>query len=166
MAKIQAPYVDFFLLETMASLKQAEGAILGAQSAGKPVWLSLTVDDEDGKLLRSGEPLIDAVELAKGYNIPALLVNCSVPEAVVQALDSLHAREIKIGAYANGFTKITEAFKEIGATVDALSSRGDLDPNRYANFAEQWVASGASIVGGCCEVGPAHISELSRRFKS
>jgi homocysteine S-methyltransferase len=29
-----------------------------------------------------------------------------------------------------------------------------------------WVAQGASIVGGCCEVGPAHIAELARRLRA
>jgi homocysteine S-methyltransferase len=27
-----------------------------------------------------------------------------------------------------------------------------------------WVDAGATIVGGCCEVGPAHIAELARRL--
>jgi len=29
-----------------------------------------------------------------------------------------------------------------------------------------WIKDGATVVGGCCEVGPAHIRELARRIKS
>jgi len=28
-----------------------------------------------------------------------------------------------------------------------------------------WVNQGATIVGGCCEVGPAHITEVARRLR-
>jgi homocysteine S-methyltransferase len=27
-----------------------------------------------------------------------------------------------------------------------------------------WLDQGASIVGGCCEIGPAHIGELARQI--
>jgi S-methylmethionine-dependent homocysteine/selenocysteine methylase len=164
-ARIQAPFVDLFLLETMSSLQQAEGAAMGAKSAGKPVWLSLSVDDEDGTKLRSGESLIDIIPIVKRLELDALLINCSTPEAVTTALTELGEQSFTIGAYANGFNKISEAFKGDNATVDALERRDDLGPVAYADFAQQWFANGASIIGGCCEVGPKHIQELARRFK-
>ena len=71
-----------------------------------------------------------------------------------------------VGAYANGFTGIAADFNKVGATVDMLSARRDLGPNAYADFADGWAANGATIIGGCCEVGPAHIAELSRRLKA
>lgn len=165
-ARVQAPLVDFFLLETLASVKQAEGAVQGALTTNKPVWLSVTVDDENGRVLRSGEPIADLVAMTKNYAIAGLLVNCSVPEAVTDAMIEMHRSNIPFGAYANGFTKITAAFKEIGATVDALNAREDLSPTRYADFVQQWVDTGATLVGGCCEVGPEHINEISARFKT
>ncbi|MEM8537444.1 MAG: homocysteine S-methyltransferase family protein, partial [Pseudomonadota bacterium] len=36
-----------------------------------------------------------------------------------------------------------------------------LGPEAYARFAMGWIAQGATIVGGCCEVGPAHIARLA-----
>ncbi len=162
-AQLHAPYVDFHILETMASYEQARGAAMGASTTGKPVWLSLSVDDTDGSKLRSGEALIDVLPLIDEFDLSALLINCSVPEAVSTALATIGKQSVPVGAYANGFTKITEAFKQ-GATVDALEAREDLTPEVYADFARNWVDAGASIVGGCCEVGPAHISELKKRF--
>ena len=29
-----------------------------------------------------------------------------------------------------------------------------------------WVDEGATIIGGCCEVGPAHIAELEQRLEA
>lgn len=44
--------------------------------------------------------------------------------------------------------------------VRELTHRTDLTPARHAEFALGWVGMGATIVGGCCEVGPAHIRHL------
>ncbi len=161
---IMAPHVDLFLCETMSSVQQAEGALVGAQGHGRPVWLSVTVDDADGTRLRSGEPLGDLAPLIARYRPAAVLANCSVPESMVGAMTALSGFGLPFGAYANGFTHISDAFKTDAPTVDALDQRHDLTPERYADMAIGWVAQGATIVGGCCEVGPAHISELARRL--
>lgn len=159
-ASIQAPYVDFILLETIASIQQAKGAVIGAKQIGLPVWLSVSVDDEDGSKLRSGEDILGVLDVVEEHAVDALLINCSTPEAVTTGLNRLGAQEFPIGAYANGFTEISSAFKDDLPTVDALQSRQDLDPDDYLVFAKKWLASGATIVGGCCEVGPAHIAKL------
>lgn len=164
LAERQSPYVDAHIAETMASIDQAKGALMGLGVTGKPVWLALSVSDDDGTKLRSGEPLRDILPLLAEYKPEAVLLNCSVPEAISAGLPELVKCGIPVGAYANGFTGIADAFNEIGATVDILTARKDLGPEAYAEFAADWVSKGASMVGGCCEVGPAHISELSRRF--
>jgi len=158
--------VDLHLLETVAGLRHAEAILEGCIAATKPVWLALTVDDADGTKLRSGEALADVAPLITRYSPAAVLINCSTPEAVTQAMPIVKEFGLPFGAYANGFTKITDAFKEVNQTVDALSARTDLGPEAYADFAAQWVALGATILGGCCEVGPEHIAELKRRFGS
>lgn len=166
LAKIQAGYVDAHLLETMSSVDQALGGLMGAGVTGKPVWLALSVMDDDGTKLRSGEALTDILPLLAQYTPAAVFINCSKPEAVSIAVPILAQQSIPVGAYANGFTGITESFDKIGATVDVLSARKDLGPDEYATFGEDWAAKGATIIGGCCEVGPAHISELTRRLKA
>lgn len=163
-AKIHAAYVDLHLLETMSSIKQVRGGLMGAGVTGLPVWLGLSVADTDGTLLRSGELLSDIVPLLEEFKPEAVLINCSKPEAVSQAMPVLAGFNCRTGAYANGFTEIAAEFNGIGATVDLLRARHDLDPDAYASFAEEWVRNSATIVGGCCEVGPAHIAELARRF--
>ena len=165
-AAIQEPYVDIFLCETMSSVAQARGAVMGASSGQKPVWLAVSVDDKDGTKLRSGEAVAEILPLVSEFGLAALLVNCSPPEAVSQALPVLAECGIPLGAYANGFVEIVPDYLQEGATVDVLQARKNLGPEVYAGFAEDWTKQGATIIGGCCEVGPTHIEELAKRLRA
>lgn len=165
-ALILAPHVDVILLETMSSLGLAEGAVRGALAAGKPVWLSVSVDDHDGSKLRSGEPVAALRDLIARWPVTAVLANCSVPEAMEAALAVLKTFGLPFGAYANGFTHISGNFLKDAPTVKELTHRHDLTPEKYADFAMGWVNMGATIVGGCCEVGPAHIRHLSETLRA
>ncbi|MFT6074846.1 MAG: homocysteine S-methyltransferase [Yoonia sp.] len=158
-ANIIAPHVDLILCETVASIDHAKAVLEAATATGKPVWLSLTVDDVDGTRLRSGEILTDVLPIAQ--DAAAILINCALPEAITASMDVLAKGNLPFGAYANGFTKITKAFLQNKPTVDALTARQDLDPDAYATFAMKWIDQGATIVGGCCEVGPAHIAKIA-----
>ena len=156
--------VDLLLIETVSSLRQAEGALLACSGHGLPVWLALCVDETDGTKLRSGEPLSDIAPLVDRFAPDALCVNCSPPEVVGAGLDVLARMGKPFGAYANGFRTISEGFLQDAPTVAALDARRDLGPEAYARFVMGWIAQGATIVGGCCEIGPAHIEELSRQI--
>jgi homocysteine S-methyltransferase len=148
----------------VASVAHARAVLEAAASTGKPVWLAMTVDDEDGSKLRSGEPLADILPISGAAS--ALLANCAAPEAMTAAMDILGASGKPFGAYANGFTQITKDFLKDKPTVDSLNPRRDLGPEAYAAFAMGWIDQGATIVGGCCEVGPAHIAKLAETIKA
>ncbi len=158
----QADHVDLILCETMASAEEAHAAATAACEAGKPVWVSWTLAEEPGARLRSGEALVEAAAAVAHLPLAARLVNCSRPETIDAALAALKGLGAPVGAYANGFTA-TDALKH-GGTVDVLHARHDLDPAAYAEFATGWVEAGLDIVGGCCEVGPAHIAALRDRL--
>ncbi|MAB03683.1 MAG: hypothetical protein CL688_03710 [Candidatus Puniceispirillum sp.] len=36
-----------------------------------------------------------------------------------------------------------------------------MGPEAYATYAAAWLDAGASVIGGCCEVGPDHIQVLN-----
>ena len=163
---LQEPNVDLFLIETASSVDQAKGALMACEKSNKPVWVSFSVDDEDGTKLRSGEPLEDIFPMLEGFSVDAVLLNCSTPEAIDQAIPILAGSGYRFGIYANGFTHISADFREKAAKTDRLKARTDLTPEKYADFADKWVSQGATIIGGCCEVGPAHIAEISRRLKA
>ncbi len=122
------------------------------------------LNENDGTRLRSGEALSEILQVAE--KAAAILINCTSPEAITDAMDILAKGDLPFGGYANGFIKITDGFLEDKPTVDALSARTDLDPDAYAAFAMKWINQGATIVGGCCEVGPAHIAKLAETIKA
>lgn len=160
------PHVDILLIETMCSIDQAEGAMRAAKKSRRPIWLALSVDDFDGTKLRSGENLKDVQPMLNQHQPDAILVNCSRPEAINKGVEIISNFGFKFGAYANGFTQISDGFLQESPTVDVLERRQDMSPHHYAEFAMDWVALGATIVGGCCEVRPNHIKELAQRLTS
>ena len=159
-----APMVDILLVETVCSLKQAEGVLAATDNSNKPVWISFSVDDNDGTKLRSGENLEDVQAVINNHFVEAVLINCSPPEVVGNALSILSKMGLAFGAYANGFSKISSDFLKTRPTVDALTARKDLGPEEYSNFVTNWIRNGASIVGGCCEIGPTHISKIAQKI--
>jgi S-methylmethionine-dependent homocysteine/selenocysteine methylase len=165
-----APSIDHWLVETISSILEAQSTLtairdFGDVTAVRPRWVSFTLDDvlHDGSaVLRSGESITAAVE-AIGDQIEALLFNCSQPEVMAVALREASAarseRELRLGVYANAFA--TARDDDAPEANEGLSViRKDLTPVRYRSFAEEWAAAGATIIGGCCGVGPEHIAEV------
>lgn len=160
-AGLLAPGVDLILCESIASLAHARAVLEAALQVGKPVWLACTLDDADGSRLRSGEPVSEVLPIA-AQGAAAILANCSVPEAMPAALAEFAKGDLPFGAYANGFAGISDGFLQEAPTADALDARADMGPAAYAAHVMKWVRMGATIVGGCCETGPAHIAEIAR----
>ncbi len=106
-ARLLGPHVDVILIETISSLDLARGALIGAQAAGKPLWLSVSVDDRDGSRLRSGEAVADLAAVLQDAPAAAVLANCSMPEAMEAAMAALRPLGLPFGAYANGFSEIS-----------------------------------------------------------
>lgn len=165
LAELQAGTADVMLCETMASIEQSLGAVRGAAAAGLPIWVAWTVGDEGTGALRSGESLADASAALGEIPVAARLVNCSIPEAVNAALPHLAALGGRWGAYANGFTGIPDSFAQ-GTTVKMLEARGDVPPGVYGRMALDWAGAGAAIIGGCCEISPAHIAAVAAALQA
>jgi S-methylmethionine-dependent homocysteine/selenocysteine methylase len=141
---------------------------------GKPLWISFTIEDGPNAAvepcLRSGQGVAEAVEAAVRLAAAAVLFNCSQPEVMGAAVSVARAtlerlggsaRAVRIGVYANAFPP-QGAAAEANATVHDI--RADLAPAGYLRFAQDWVARGATIIGGCCGIGPEHIAALRAAF--
>ncbi len=159
--ELQAPGVDLFIGETLSTVREAKIVCDAALYTGKPVWISFTVSDTDGTRLRSGESLQSGIDVALKSGAQAVMVNCSIPESVEQSMTILKKLNVRFGGLANGFTSISAL--KAGGTVDTLKQRDDLGPSDYADHAMKWVEHGATLIGGCCEVGPKHIAEIRNR---
>ena len=163
-ADAQTAGVDILLAETLGSLLEVRAAATALSGRGKPVWISMSLSEDTATpALRSGEALEEALAFLAQQDVDAVLLNCSLPETISAAMPTLAQVKTPFGAYANGFTAIKKL--EMGDIVaEKFSKRSDLTPQGYANFAQTWIDAGATLVGGCCEVGPDHITEISRRF--
>ncbi|MDP5362877.1 MAG: homocysteine S-methyltransferase family protein, partial [Paracoccaceae bacterium] len=95
-ARLLAPHVDLIVFETVASVAHARAAMEAALPTGKPIWLSITIDDEDGSKLRSGEAVADILPVVEGA--AALLANCAAPEAMAAAMDAFANGPLPCGA--------------------------------------------------------------------
>lgn len=159
LVELQAPHIDLFICETMSTAEEARAAASAAAQTGKPVWVGWSLVDGGGTELRSGEAIGAAFSALADLPIAAVLANCTAPESVSAAMRDLVGTGRPAGGYANGFTSIPLAFLP-GRTREQLRARQDLDPDSYARFVLDWIEAGATVVGGCCEVGPSHIRRL------
>lgn len=157
---------DLVICETVVSLEHTRCIVEGAKAADLPISCAFSVSDEDGSKLRSGESLLEAARIAADMGVTVVMANCSAPEVIPAALTELTKVGLPYGAYANGFTKISDGFLEERPTVDALTLRKDFSPELYADHVMAWVDQGATVVGGCCEVSPAHIAEIAKRLRA
>lgn len=165
-AEFLGPLVDFFICETLSSIKEARAAVAAANSTGKPVWLSWSIEDSGEAKLRSGESIRAAWDDIAGTGVSAILLNCSPPEAISKVLpDLVSMSDIPVGAYANAFTPIPEKW-DFHGDESIPPSRTDVTPDAYAAHAANWLKAGARIIGGCCEVGPAHIERVNRVLRT
>lgn len=156
------PYVSHWQAETLSSIAEAELVAELIAPTALPLWLSFTLEDEVGgaPTLRSGESVAEAARMAAKLGAAALLFNCSQPEVMAAAVAAARAQlpaDIRIGVYANAFPPQT-AEAEANSGLDPI--REDLTPEGYATFAAAWAKAGASIIGGCCGIGPEHIAAL------
>ncbi len=156
-----ADSADLFLCETMGACFEARAAADAARESGLPVWVAFTLQGATGPHLLDGTPFDEAVD---SIDADAFLLNCCPPEQTSEALPYLRAAtDLPIGAYANAFHGMPVGWK--GRDGHALpEGRTDMGAQRYAEAARGWVAMGADIVGGCCEIGPAHIARLVQEF--
>lgn len=168
LVRAQASNVDLWIAETVSSIAEAEAIVAAVKRGAGPdrIWMSFTVPDDfpgDEVRLRSGESVAAAVD-AIGADVEAIMFNCSPPEAIAVALGHLHdalgenPRGIRTGAYANAFVAKVEGYS---ANEVLLGRRDELTPEAYHDTCQDWIAQGASIVGGCCQMFPEHISALT-----
>ena len=164
---VLVPYGDVILCETLSCIEEIELVQNIFKSCGMPLWLSLTLEDDitdaSHSTLRSGESLFMALKKIDLSIVDAILFNCSQPEVMETAIKTTSnfcSGKAKIGVYANAFPAINSSQKEANNQIREI--RSDLTPLGYLFFAEKWQKAGATIIGGCCGIGPDHIKELNK----
>jgi S-methylmethionine-dependent homocysteine/selenocysteine methylase len=149
--------VDFILLETMNTIREAYAACSAAAATGKEVIASF-VCSKEGTLL-SGEPLADAVAAIAELRPAGFSINCVSPRYIKLSLSKLishiaHSKsQCLIAAYGNiGLPE---------SNVHGWEFTHDMNEDEYAVHAREWVRAGVSIVGGCCGTTPEYIRAVA-----
>lgn len=166
------PWVDIWLGETLSLIAEAQAVRVATQSTKKPLWIAFCPDDSDDAFLsnprlRSGESVAEAARWACDAQVEALLFNCSRPEHITSAVESVskvlaNSGTPSLGAYANAFTPRSN---EYAANENVAAVDDSLDSSRYADYSHRWIESGASIIGGCCGIGVTHVEHLTKAHK-
>lgn len=156
LVRLQAA-ADVLLIETMSNTLEACAACVAASDTGKPFGVAFRVE-ADGKL-RSGESLVEAITAVAPYAPAAVMLNCCDPELLSASMSELVDLYPRVGGYANAFKSVEAVAR--GGLVDALEARADVSPEAYVAHVQRWLADGAAIVGGCCEITPAHIKVIA-----
>ncbi|MGH3400849.1 MAG: homocysteine S-methyltransferase [Streptosporangiaceae bacterium] len=140
---------DVLALETVPDADEAEALLTAIAGLGLPAWLTYSID---GERTRAGQPLAEAFAVAAGApEVVAVGVNCCAPADVPGA--------IATAAAVTG--KPVIVYPNSGEDWDA-GRRAWAGRSRYAaGQSGQWLAAGASIIGGCCRVSPADIAEIA-----
>ncbi len=161
-----APHVDLWLAETLSAIEEAELVREGLGDDARPLWLSFTLEDgpaaSGSPRLRSGQTVAAAVAAARRLGAAAVLFNCSQPEVMGSAVTEARAAgDLAIGVYANALPPQGE---DPDASTTTHDTRADLTPEGYLAFAGDWRGRGATIIGGCCGIGPEHIAALRQNL--
>jgi homocysteine S-methyltransferase len=149
---------DLLGCETIPSLREAEVLLdLLRRTPDRWAWMSFSC--RDGSHLSDGSPLATAAKACDELlRIAAIGVNCTRPEHISELISVIRTvTEKPIIVYPNA-----------GGKYDAKRKtwEDDVTPLDWPAMVAQWRALGASVIGGCCRVGPKDVASIRSRLIS
>jgi homocysteine S-methyltransferase len=147
--------VDLLILETFSELDELETALAAARQTGLPVVANLAFGE--GSRLAGGIEAEDAALRLAAAGASLVGANCGAgPLELLATLKRMAAvTDLPLAAYPNsGFPEYVDGRYIYRTTPDYFAAR-----------AEEIVAAGAVLVGGCCGTTPEHIRVMAQRLK-
>ncbi len=142
--------VDFVLIETMNSLREAIIALEESLKTQLPVILSVVVDENNNLL--SGDSLIQCMKIAEKKGVVCFMVNCISPDLAVNVLKVMKENlNIPYGIYPNAGLPV---LNQDGVWVFPVMA------DEFLNMAKIWLTYGVSIIGSCCGSTPEYTKLL------
>ena len=148
---------DVLAVETIPNAIEARVLEKMLHDCSKPAWVSFCC--RDAAHLSDGTSLAESASLfAEHKNVHALGINCTSPEFVTGLIDELKraAPDKAIIVYPNS-----------GETYRAKTNtwHGTVSPIECADASRIWREAGATIIGGCCRMGPQHIAAMRQKLE-
>jgi len=143
---------DVLAVETIPSFVEARVLAGLLESCETPAWVSFSCRDDAH--ISDGTPVDEAAALFRDHpTVLAVGLNCTPPQFAPALVR-------RIRAAAPG--KAVIAYPNSGETYHAGSNNwsGTVTPGDCGEAMLTWVDAGATIVGGCCRMGPGHIRAM------
>jgi homocysteine S-methyltransferase len=143
---------DLLACETIPDRDEAEVLAELLETAKTPAWISFSCRDD--RSINDGTPIADAAACFCDHeNVLAVGINCTAPQFVTPLI-----REVRRAVT----DKVIVVYPNSGERYDARDNtwHGTVTPLDCAAAATEWRAAGATIIGGCCRMGPAHITAM------
>ena len=148
---------DILLVEMMYHPDRMAPAFKAASQAGLPLWIGMAARrGEDGRVLSFAKhddiPFETIAEMIRGYDFDVAGIMHSPSDVVGDALEIV--RSVFVGPLM--------AYPDSGYfTMPQWNFIDIIAPSDFAVYAQAWKSAGVQIIGGCCGLGPEHISAIS-----
>ena len=151
---------ELLIAEMMRDVDISAMVISAARATGLPVWTGFSAStDATGALINYMSDVRDTVTMPFGQMAREVLtLGCD-------AAGVMHSNVRDTGPALDELGKLWDgpvfAYAESGYFAPPNWKFEDIiSPEAYLDHARQWVSQGVQIVGGCCGIGPEHISVL------
>jgi homocysteine S-methyltransferase len=149
--------VDLFVIETMPALDQAKAALSAVRAVSDlPVVVSMTFNEEGTTFY--GDKPEEVVRTLEELDVDVIGANCSQgPQPMLETVTRMAsvAKKARLSAMPNaGAPALVD-----GRYVYLCT------PEYMASYARRFIATGVSLVGGCCGTTPDHIRNLARSVR-
>jgi methionine synthase I (cobalamin-dependent) len=158
--------VDGFIIETMTALDELTAAVEAVKAAdgGLPIFASMSFDKvADGYRTMMGVDVTAAVNNMVSLGVDGVGFNCGTA-----TLDEYVALAQQYAAAVRAAGQEVIVFAEPNAGKPELTDGQavyKVTPDDFAAAAEQILAGGVRVIGGCCGTAPAFIEAVAKRLK-
>lgn len=147
MAALLAAAPDLLACETIPSLLEARAIVRALRAhPGARAWISFTC--RDAVHTAAGDAIAECARVLDAEpQVVAVGVNCVAPALVTTLIGSMRSATPKpIVVYPNS-----------GEVWNAAVRCWEGSAHRFTAYLEEWIAAGATWIGGCCRTTPADI---------
>ena len=161
-------FVDFFYLDVVSSGKEIDIASKIIEQTNKPILVGIHLL-KNGKL-PSNETIGEMISKYKSPNWIGIIASCVSIEIAENSINDLKTQDLPFGYKVNLWGDDepspvrminTAKFNEDAVNLNTVMGKRNVSEKTFKNLGKKFIDNGATILGGCCETGPKHISALS-----